>query len=233
MNILAINSSSTSGSIAIYKGDKITFLCYLDITVTHSERLMYQIDSGLMESKLDIKDLDTICFANGPGSFTGLRIGLATVKGLAMPNKIPVIPFNTLQLYAYNLYGVNLPILVMIDAKMNETYAALYSADMKEIIPPHNTKPEVILNKINQKVYITGNGITKFKQQIENAKIDYLVPLMHQNNDLASVMISIFLKENKIPEFDFEFLSELEPYYLRKSQAELAYENKIKGKKNV
>ena len=230
MNILAVNTSSTSGSIAIFKKDKITFICYLDITVTHSERLMYQIDMGLKESNIKINEIDAICIANGPGSFTGLRIGLATVKGLAMPHQIPVVPYNTLLLYAYNLYGVGKPILVMTDAKMGETYTALYSPDMKEIIKPHNCKPDEILSKIEDEVYITGNGLYKFADELKKHNIKYLSPLFHQNNDLASVMISIFLKENKLAKYDFEFLSNLEPYYLRKSQAELVYEEKKNGK---
>ncbi len=204
----------------------------MDIRTTHSERLMYQIDMGLKESKLELGEIDAICIANGPGSFTGLRIGLATAKGLAMPQKIPVVPYNSLLLYAYNLYGVEYPILVMTDAKMKETYAALYSPDLKEIIPPHNTTPDKILNKIVQKVYITGNGLYKFKEQIEKSKIEYLTPLLHQNNDLASTMISMFLKENKIPQYDFDFISNLEPYYLRKSQAELVYEKRKEEEKN-
>ena len=204
----------------------------MDIRTTHSERLMYQIDMGLKESKLELGEIDAICIANGPGSFTGLRIGLATAKGLAMPQKIPIVPYNSLLLYAYNLYGVEYPILVMTDAKMKETYAALYSPDLKEIIPPHNTTPDKILNKIEQKVYITGNGLYKFKEQIEKSKIEYLSPLLHQNNDLASTMISMFLKENKIPQYDFDFISNLEPYYLRKSQAELVYEKRKEEEKN-
>ena len=226
MNILAINTSSTSGSIAIFKQDKISFICYLDIKVTHSERLMYQIDMGLKKSCLNIKDINVILIANGPGSFTGLRIGLATAKGLSLPNKIPIIPYNSLLLYAANLYGSSLPILVMVDAKMGETYTALYSPDLKEIIKPQNTKPEKILKKINQKVIITGNGLYKFEEIIKNSGIDYIKPLNHQNTDLATAMISIFLNEKKVPKYDFDFIASLEPNYLRKSQAEIVYENR-------
>ena len=79
------------------------------------------------------------------------------------------------------------------------------------------------LSKINKKVIITGNGIYKFEAIIKNSKIDYITPLIHQNIDLASIMISIFLQNPEIPEFNFEFISQLEPYYLRKSQAEINF----------
>ena len=232
MNILAINTSSTSGSIALYKKDKISYVCYLDITVTHSERLMPQIDEGLKRSGLSIDDIDVICIANGPGSFTGIRIGLATAKGLAMPNKIPIVPYNTLLLQAYNLYHSGKPILVFNDAKMNEVYTALYDKNMNPIIEPYNTTPQEILNKINEEVCIVGSGIKKYEEYIKESNIKYVEALPHQNLDLAVVMISIFLKEDAEPSYDFDKISALEPYYLRKSQAELVYEKKKKEENN-
>ena len=228
MNILSINTSSTSGSIAIFKKDKISYVCYLDIRITHSERLMPQIDEGLKRSGLTIGDINVICIANGPGSFTGIRIGLATAKGLSMPNKIPIVPYNTLFMQAYNLYPCSKPILVFNDAKMNEVYAALYNNDMTPVIEPYNTTPDEILSKIREEVCIVGNGIEKYKNFIIDSKINYIEALPHQNLDLASVMISIFLKQGFIPTYDFDEISELEPYYLRKSQAELVYEKKRK-----
>ncbi len=222
MNILALDASSTSGSIAISKNSRISFSIYLDIRITHSERLMPQIDFGLKQCQIEVQDLDLICLGNGPGSFTGIRIGLATAKGLCMGNNIPLKPFNTLEMLAYNVYGHELPVLTLLDAKMEEVYAALYSSRIKEIIPPQNAKPIDFLNQIKEKVVIVGDGAIKYKDIIDKSGIQYELALPHQNIPLASSMISMIQKLKKIPEFDFDFIANLEPYYLRKSQAELA-----------
>ena len=225
MNILALCTTSTSGSIAICKNDTISFISYLDINITHSERLMPQIDFGLKQSKIGIEDLHLVCLANGPGSFTGVRIGLATAKGFCMAKKIPLLPINTLELLAYNLLGNKLPILSFIDAKMDEVYAALYSQELKEIIPPQNAKPAEFLKKIKEPVIIIGDGVEKYENIIKESRIEYKLALPHQNIPMASTLISIALKKD-IPKYDFNFIANLEPYYLRKSQAEILKESK-------
>jgi len=227
LNILALNTSSTSGSIAVSKDSNISFISYLDINTTHSERLMPMIDFGLKQSNISIDDIDVITLANGPGSFTGIRIGLTTAKGICLGRKIPLIPVNTLKLLASNLYGNKFPILTFIDAKMDEVYAALYSSELDEVIPPQNAKPEDFLKKIKEKVTIIGDGFEKYKDLIINSGIKFNPALPHQNIALASNLVSLVLKLENIPEYDFEFTSNLEPYYLRKSQAELVRENKI------
>ena len=118
MNILALSTTSTSGSIAIYKENSIAFISYLDIRITHSERLMPQIAFGLEQSNIELKNLDLVIIANGPGSFTGIRIGLATAKGICMAHEIPLLPVNTLELLAYNLFGSNRDILPFIHSRM-------------------------------------------------------------------------------------------------------------------
>jgi len=229
LNILAICSTSSSGSIAICKNDVISFISFLDIKVTHSERLMPQIDNGLTQSKLSLEDLDLICVATGPGSFTGIRIGLATAKGLCMGRQIPLFAVSTLELLAYNFKGYQLPILPFIDAKMQEVYAALYDGKMNEIIPPQNAEPEEFLSKVKDKVLIVGDGSKVFEQQISESGIEYELALPHQHIPLASTMISMALDLPEIPKYDFETISSLQPNYLRKSQAELVKEEKEKN----
>jgi len=228
VNILALDTSSTIGSIAIAKDNKICFSNLLDIKATHSERLMPQIDQGLQFSNLSIDELDLICLGNGPGSFTGIRIGLATAKGLCLGNEIPLLPFNTMEVVANNLFEPKYPVLVILDAKMNEIYAALYSSDMQILIPPQNADPEVFLQKINEKVIVSGDGIIKYRSLLEKLKIEYLSALPHHNILHSSTMIGLVLHKEITPEYDFELIADLEPYYLRKSQAELVRENKLK-----
>ncbi len=232
MNILALCTSFTSGSIAVSVNNKITFISYLDIIITHSERIMPQIDFGLKQSRIELDNIDLICLANGPGSFTGTRIGLATAKGLCYANQIPLLPVNTLELLSYNFYGCKYPILPFIDAKMGEVYAALYSPELKEIISPQNSKPDEFLKKIREPVIIIGDGISRYRDIIKQSGIKYETVLPHLNIPLASGLISISSKLKNIPEFDFDLIAELEPYYLRKSQAEIVKLEKEKDKKS-
>ena len=125
MNILALDTSATSGSIAISVNSKISYISYLDIAVTHSERLMPQINQALQQCKINVNDLDLVAIGNGPGSFTGIRIGLATAKGLCFGLKIPLIAFNTLDILRYNVKLTSLPVAAVIDARMGEIYGSL------------------------------------------------------------------------------------------------------------
>ena len=230
MNILALSTTSSSGSIAIFKEDHISYINHLDIKITHSERLLPQIDAGLKNSKISISDIDLVVIANGPGSFTGVRIGLATAKGICMAHDIPLLPINTLELLANNIAHSNRNILALIDARMAEVYAALYSPELEIIIPATNAKPVDLFKMITEPVIIVGDGGKEFKKLIIDSGINYTFCLYHQNIPLASTLISIALMSN-IPEYNFESISELEPYYLRKSQAELIRDEKIKKTK--
>jgi tRNA threonylcarbamoyl adenosine modification protein YeaZ len=226
LNVLAICATGTSGSIAVCRDNVITFSSFLDICISQSERLMPAIDIGLKQSGIGVKDIDLIALANGPGSFTGVRIGLATAKGLSFSNEIPIYPVNTLELLAYNAYGIQRAILPFIDAKMDEVYAALYSPFCQNIIAPQNCSPSDFLKLVKQPVLILGDGVFKFMEQITASGADFEIGLNHQHIPQAIVLISMALKLKLIPKYNFDLISNLEPYYLRKSQAELVKEHK-------
>lgn len=229
MNILAIETSSSWGSVALAKESRIVYNSYLDIKVTHSERLLPMIDDALTSSGITLEELDLIALSNGPGSFTGIRIGLSAAKGLCMGAEIPLYYVNTLRLLAYNLYGSSLAVLPMIDARMGEIYASLYSADMQEIIAPCNSKPLDFLSQITENVVICGSGLMRYKSEIEASGIRYYPALLHQQTPQAQVLLSLALQEARNIKYNEEEIANLEPYYLRKSQAEL--NNEIKKKK--
>jgi len=230
LNILALSTTSSSGSIAIYKEDHISYINHLDIKITHSERLLPQIDTGLKSSKIDLSQINLVVIANGPGSFTSVRIGLATAKGICMAHNIPLLPISTLNLLANNVLPVNKNILTLIDAKMSEVYAALYSPELELMIPEANAKPAELLGMIKDPVIIVGDAVKVFKKEIDDSGVDYQLCPEHQNVPLASTLISIALN-CEIPKYDFNFISELEPYYLRKSQAELVRDEKLRKQK--
>jgi tRNA threonylcarbamoyladenosine biosynthesis protein TsaB len=221
LNILALDTSSSWGSVALSREGKIVYLSYLNIQVTHSERLMQQIDYGLRQSSMALADLDLLAFSNGPGSFTGVRIGLATLKGICMAKELPLYPVNTLKLLAYNNYGSQIDIVPFIDARMGEVYAGVYDKDMKEVIPPQSCDPVSFLKFLKRKALIVGDGTLKYREEIKSAKIDHIIGMPHQHFPLASALIGIVSLGPDLPGFNFSEIAELEPYYLRKSQAEL------------
>lgn len=230
VNLLAIDCSTTSGSVAVMKDDKLTFMSLLDIRITYSERLLPQIDFGLKQSKLQVSDLDLLVLANGPGSFTGLRIALATLKGFSIAHKIPILPVNTLFMLAQNVAGTSRAIMPILDAKMNEVYAALYSSDFQEIMAPQNAKPAEFLQKIDRPIVAVGNGLKKYENILQELKIDYQKPPLQQNFHNAVTLLQIALQQPELPKYDMEKIAVLEPFYLRRSQAEIVKENKEKEK---
>ena len=227
MNLLSIDTSSTSGSVAVMKNNKIKYINYQDIKITHSERLMPQIEDSLEKCKIDISAIDGVLIANGPGSFTGLRIGLATAKSICFANKIPLIPISTLKMWAANIMGCDKNILSILDARMDEVYIAVYNSDLETIIEPLNCKPDSIKKLINFPVAIIGDGYEKYKNIIETLNLDYSIPPMHLNQGLADSLFSIFFKEKIKLEYDLKTMSKLQPFYLRKSQAEMKREKKL------
>ncbi|MEA1972758.1 MAG: tRNA (adenosine(37)-N6)-threonylcarbamoyltransferase complex dimerization subunit type 1 TsaB [Candidatus Cloacimonadota bacterium] len=223
MNILAIETTSTSGSIAISSNSIIKFSSFIDLKITHSERLMPQIDYGLKQCNFRIKDIDLLAVSNGPGSFTGVRIGLSTAKGIATALRIPLIPFNTLEILAYQMYPSQLSILSIIDARMSEVYAAMYDSEMNSIWEPFHISPENLIKRIDEKIVIVGSGFVRFAELFKESNVSYKVGLSPTNMPMATTMIGIIENNFEIPKFDYDKIAKLEPNYLRKSQAEINY----------
>lgn len=224
--ILAIETTSTSGSIAISKNNILLFSSFLNLRTTHSERLMPQIDNGLKLCGINIKDLDLILISNGPGSFTGVRIGLATAKGLCTGLNIPLIPYNTLDVLAFQVYPTKFPVVSVIDARLQEVYVAIYDHKMNRIKQPFHCKPPELINMIEEKVVVVGSGLLRFKDLF--AKDNFIHPLDNQNIPQAQTMIGMFFKNEPVTKFDYDKIAKLEPYYLRKSQAEINFEERQK-----
>ncbi len=223
MNILAIDTSNNSGSIALQINKEIRFSCFFNIKITHSETLMPEIARALSFCNLKVSDLNAIAIAIGPGSFTGLRIGLASAKGLALANKIPIIAISSLKVQAMNFYKCSRDILVVQDARMKELYVAKYDQYLNEVIPAKCIKPIELSEYADNKTIICGTAVSTYKDtfnKIANAEINELA---EKNSPRAESMFSIIEIEHINPAFDFDEISKLEPYYIRKSQAEINY----------
>jgi len=217
---LALDASQPSGSLALWSAGSFIYGALFDISVTHSETLMPQVDHALGFCGYQPSDLGTILLANGPGSFTGLRIGLATAKGMAFALKIPLRVFSSLKLAALPRMGCGKNILSVIDARMKEVYVALWDEHLNPKVGPRVCLPEEILDWDCSECFVLGNGSHLLDQK----------PGMSFAPELASGFIpaaglqALDRMESGPQDYDFDYLADLEPYYLRDSSAQMKHQ---------
>ena len=173
LKILAVDSSSMTGSVALCCGETLVAESLLNVRSTHSENLLKQIDLLLEEAGWQLKDLDFFVVVTGPGSFTGLRIGIETVKGLAQVINKPVVPVSSLQTIAMNLPLSPCPICAFLDARKQEVYTQLFEWDSARgpiavgaatVLPPQQ-----VLDSLTGDVALVGDGVLSYRQLIENS----------------------------------------------------------------
>src|SRR5512142_2379760 len=129
MYVLGIETSTKTGSVAVVSDKAVIAQYSLNIEITHSERLMSTVDRVLKDTGIALSQLDGFAVATGPGSFTGLRIGVSTVKGLAFATGKPVAAVPTLFALAWNVPHAAWPVCPLLDARKKEVYAAVYALD--------------------------------------------------------------------------------------------------------
>jgi len=173
LKVLAVDSSSMTGSVALCCGETLVAESLLNVRSTHSEKLLKQIDLLLDEAAWSLADLDFFVVVTGPGSFTGLRIGIATVKGLAQVVGKPVIPISSLQTIAMNLPLFPYPICAFLDARKQEVYTQLFKWDSVRgpiavesatVLPPQQ-----VLDSLTGDVALVGDGVLSYRQLIEDS----------------------------------------------------------------
>ncbi|NLZ80791.1 MAG: tRNA (adenosine(37)-N6)-threonylcarbamoyltransferase complex dimerization subunit type 1 TsaB [Clostridiales bacterium] len=239
MRILGIDSSSLVASVSIVTDDIMTAEYTINYKKTHSQTLLPMIDDISQMIELDLSTIDAIAVAAGPGSFTGLRIGSATAKGLGLALDKPLISIPTLEGLAYNLYGTESLVCPIMDAKRNQVYTGIYEFSNNE---PKEIKGQSAisindlikeLNKFERKVIFVGDGIPVYKEIIENTlKIPFAFAPAHMNRQRAGAVAAlgaIYLKKGLI-----DTAADHKPNYLRVSQAEreLAEKNKTQELSN-
>lgn len=126
MVILAIESSAPSASAAVVKDGKLLSEMFLNVGLTHSVTLMPLIKSAVESASLTVDDIDSVAVANGPGSFTGVRIGVATAKGIAQPTNKACVPVSTLEAIAYPFVDCDCIIASVMDARCQQVYGAFF-----------------------------------------------------------------------------------------------------------
>lgn len=224
MRILGIESSSLVASVAIVE-DEVTMAEYTaNFKKTHSQTLLPMIDSMVELLGIELSTMDAIAVSGGPGSFTGLRIGSATAKGLGLALNKPLIHVPTLDATAYNLYGAGALICPIMDARRNQVYTGIYRFE-KEFETVHGQDVMDmgnlihILNGLGEPVIFLGDGVPVYEKQIEkNMSAPFRFAPAHANRQRAAAVAAlgaVYFKEGKV-----ETADEHGPDYLRKSQAE-------------
>lgn len=226
MRVLAIETSTMQGGIAIME-EKAGLLAELRQNVKGilSERLMGWVHHLLGQCGLGISDIEALVVSTGPGSFTGLRVGLGTVKGLAFASGLPVVGVPTLEAFAWSLSSCATPICPMLDARKKEVYTGLFvreGDEMQRLIGETSTKPLDFLKELQkfERVIFTGEGAALYRKEIEremDQRAHFAPP--HQMSPSPAALAHVGLKLALRGEFvDPKALC---PFYIRKSEAEL------------
>ena len=170
MKVLAIETATLAGSAAVVDDELgLTGEVRVDVRIAHAERLMPSIQWLMDSSRTSIKDIDAFAVSIGPGSFTGLRIGLSTAKGLSYAAKKPLVPVRTLDAFARTLPYCSHLICPMFDARRNQVYAAFYKWEdgrCVKIMPEIAIGPEELLKMIKEPVVILGDGAKTYRELI-------------------------------------------------------------------
>ena len=236
MKILALDSSSLTASVAVVEDD-ITIAEYtVNYKKTHSQTLLPMMDEIIKMTEQNLEEMDAIAVAAGPGSFTGLRIGSATVKGLAAALNKPIVSVPTVDGLAANLYGTDKVVCPLMDARRNQTYTGLYEFVKKEdAYEMYCIKEQCAvdlleileaINALGREVIFLGDGVPVFKEKIsEVLTVPYSFAPNICNRQRASVVgwVGMQLFKKGI----YESAVSHAPEYLRLSQAERERNSKI------
>lgn len=235
MKILSIDTSTRMGSVALTVGENLVAQAHLNVEVTHTERLLPGIESLLCQTGWKLKDLNGLALAIGPGSFTGLRIGLATLKGFAKVHNLPIIGVSTLEALAYSGCLSEQPVAAMLDAKRGEIYAALYSFKngciskvlLKECCLPPSEMIKVLHEY--QPCRLLGDGALVYKQEFREAFKDRVcfAPLPMMRVEAKWIGYLAFPRLQKGEGTHWETLA---PNYIRATDAEIQKEERGKNR---
>ena len=225
MKILALDSSGLVASVAVTEDDNLLGEYTINYKKTHSQTLLPMLDEVAKMIELDLKTVDAIAVSAGPGSFTGLRIGSATAKGLALALDKKIVSVPTVDALAYNIWNCTDVICPLMDARRQQTYTGLYTFEddrMQTLLPQCVVQIEEIINKVNdmgKPVVFLGDGVPVFADFIaQHCKVPYQYAPAHCNKQRAASVAAlgaILYGEGKA-----EPAAEHKPDYLRLSQAE-------------
>lgn len=232
MKIIALDSSGLVASVAVLEDGRLIGEYNIQYKKTHSQTLLPMLDALKQMVELQLDTVDAIALAAGPGSFTGLRIGSATAKGLGLALNKPVIEIPTLDGLACNLYGTDKIVCPIMDARRNQVYTGIYEyrKEMTETVKYklHCLQEQCAVpieeiadkcNRYEREIMFLGDGVPVFEQQLkELMKVPYGFAPAHMNRQRAAafgILAEQYYKEGKVVS-----AADHAPIYLRMSQAE-------------
>lgn len=237
MKILGLDSSGLVASVAVVEDDNLLAEYTVNYKKTHSQTLLPMLDEIAKMIELELASIDAIAVAGGPGSFTGLRIGSATAKGLGLALDKPLISIPTVDGIAYNLCGARDLVCPLMDARRNQTYTGLYAFDgdaMEILVPQQAVGIDEIVDTVNsfeREAVFLGDGVPVFREFImEHCRVPYRFAPAHMNKQRAASLA--VLAQKYYAEGKTQTAAEHRPDYLRLSQAErerLEQERKKQG----
>lgn len=229
MKILGLDSSGLVAGVAIMEDDILLAEYTTDYKKTHSQTLLPMLDELCRMIELDKETIDAIAIASGPGSFTGLRIGAATAKGLGLAWRKPLVEVPTLEGLAWSLWGTDRIVCPLMDARRNQVYTAAYQFvpngrefELKSLIPQAPAEIGAMVEKLNglgKPVIFLGDGVPVYLPVIEEGlRVEYSLAPAGSNRQRAANIAAlgmIYYRRGRTVE-----ASAHQPEYLRKSQAE-------------
>lgn len=237
MKILSIDTSSNVCSVAILEDDKLIEEITIEDGNTHSVRLMPQIEQLFNKTNLTLNDIDLFACDKGPGSFTGIRIGISTVKAFCDVTNKPALGISSLMGLAYNV-NFNGLICSLIDAKNDNVYFGLFDNSSNNYIKINSYLAEninsvtEILNFCNKPIFFVGNGSVVYKDVLKSVLKENAI---FANNDSYNKLNAVSIGKSAFKVFSYDEYNKeytLSPLYLKKSNAERELEAKQNGNIN-
>ncbi len=232
MKLLALDTSSKMATIALLDGDKLMGEYTLDHKKSHSQKLMPMIEELLNGCNTKAKEIDIFAVSLGPGSFTGLRIGIATMASMAQALDKKIIGVPTIEALAYNLFNIKELICPVIDAQRDSVYTGIYrwiDGNMVEIMEQQMINIDKLINILKEKqekIFFTGDGLERFSKSLQDGlgqqfalpPPKLLIPSASSVAEIAKIKI------------EKDIIIDITPIYMRKSEAEVQYEKRMKGR---
>lgn len=222
MLILGIETSTPVCGIALVDGDTVCAHYTLDLGIHHSEHLFPMIQRVLADRHIQMADLDGIAIASGPGSFTGLRIGMASAKSLCLSAQVPMVGVSTLAGMAFSVGCEGLPVGAMLDARRNQVYAGVYTFEAGQFVSQLADCAlaiEDVLDLLPTPLMLVGDGVWAHVEAIKK-RFGTQAFLARKELGQPHAGAIALLGKNKIENGEAVDLDAFEPQYLRASQAE-------------
>lgn len=225
MKILAFDSTAKAASVAVCEDERLLGLYNIDNGLTQSELLLPMAENLLKSLKLTFSDIDLVCAATGPGSFTGVRIGVALIKGIAFGRNIPCVSVSTLEELAENIALLPGILVPCMDARRNQVYSATFRSDgerIERITPDRAISIDELACELKEyegnNIYLSGDGYEVVKTGLEKLGVHTMTTPKLLITENAYSCAAIALRKYRAGEYTSD--SEILPSYLRLPQAE-------------